>query len=972
MRLSNILFPKSDICNEIELYFKGIGFRFDDCDHVVLNKDGILSAETYFNSFSMRKWKKFTIVENVKVTLKLKGKFDITIFKTDLNEEGDLIREIILKEEFESEQPDEITLPCDSADGIVGWTLNALKDNSEFLGGYYSADVEESLKNDVYLAVGICTFKREQYIIANIDRLKSAIRDTKSPLCGKIKIFVSDNGQTLPYETINDDDVRIVYNKNLGGAGGFARCLIESLNSKERNKFTNFIFMDDDIVLDTNAIEKTFVFLSVLRKEYRESILGGAMFSTDRQYLQFENGGKLEGTRLFFNKRDVDMRISENVVKNEKEADVNYNAWCYCCVPYDIIKENNMPIPLFFHMDDIEFCLRNELPVITLNGINVWHLYKRGITSPKNDYYDVRNKLMITAEISPKRALNQAHNYLDIFTVETLKYHYARAINAFEGLIDFCKGFDYFRKLDTEKKHGKLFNNVRWKDATNEIRGRVQTCENKVSTKYTKYKNAIKILFAKKKGDKYLLNNNTAEDASKAKKVVVLNYQENQYVEYNKDIRLIFKCFAKYVKASYAIKHKLEDAVKEYNLRLSEVQNIDFWNTYLGLENKKYNKRILFVASDNNATSGAFRSMVALNVMLKEKYGVYTYVLLPSAGDGIELLRKNNLKYTIIESEDWIVKLDATKEETDNKKERLKEINGVALKQIEKFMRREKFDVVHVNTSYAFIAAEAACKLDIPVVWHLREFLEEDQDRCFVDKDYAVSLISRADRVIAISDSIKEKYESVFPENLTRIYNGIDERVYFDGEKTIFDGEKVIFICVGELSEYKGQHLLLEACGKLRREGFSNFEIRLVGRTTGAYIVKLKNIISKYGMHDNVKFYGKRKSVHELYKEADIICVCSKSEAFGRITVEAMMTGCLAIGADTAGTKEIIADGSDGILFRSGDSDDLCDKIRYVLDNKDKMKRIAACGRIKATNEFSAIKNAENVYRVYEDIWGGR
>ena len=970
MHLSKILFPKSDICNEIELYFKGIGFYFGENNRIVLKNNGILSGETYFNSFSIEKWKKYTVVDNVNLSLKLKGKFEIDICKMNLNGNGDLIRETIIKKEFESDEPEEITLPCEADDGIIYWKLTALIDNSEFISGYYSADIEESLQNDVYLAVGICTYKREQYIISNINRLKSAIKDTQSTIYGKIKIFISDNGQSLPYESINDDDVKIVYNKNLGGAGGFTRCLIESLNAEERNKFTNFIFMDDDVVLDINAIEKTFVFLSVLKKEYRNTVLGGAMFSTDRQYLQFENGAKLKGTSLIFNMRDVDMRISENIVKNEKEIDINYNAWCYCCVPFSIIKENNLPIPIFFHMDDIEFCLRNALPVITLNGINVWHLYKRGITSPKNDYYDVRNKLIMISEISPKLAAKQAHMYLDIFTVEVLRYHYARAINAFDGLIDFCKGFDYFRNLDTMKKHSELYNNIQWKDADKEIRSKVQTSQNSASTKYSKYKDATKIIFAKKKGNKYLLNNNSTEDSSKAKKITVLNYQENQYVEYKKNIRLLFKCFSKYIKAYYNIKYRLKDAVKEYNQRISEVQSIDFWNQYLGLENKTYNKKVLFVASDNNATSGAFRSMVALNVLLKEKYDIYTYVLLPSMGDGINLLRKNNLKFTVIESEDWIVKLDATKSEIDKKKEKIKSINSAAYKRIEKFMRQENFDLVHINTSYCYMAAEVAYKLNIPVVWHLREFLEEDQSKRFIDKEYAVELISKANKVIAISDSIKEKYKKVFSDNLLRIYNGIDEKVYFDGEKTIFADEKLVFMCVGMIGEYKGQHLLLEACGKIKSAGFNDFEIRLIGSINKSYYIKLKNIITKYGMGDNVKFLGRIDNVNEMYREADVMFVCSKSEAFGRITVEAMMTGCLVVGADTAGTKEIIEDGKDGILFHSGDSDDLCEKIQYVLDNKDKMKKIAACGRIKATTEFSAIRNAENVYGVYENIWG--
>lgn len=120
-------------------------------------------------------------------------------------------------------------------------------------------------------------------------------------------------------------------------------------------------------------------------------------------------------------------------------------------------------------MDDVEYGLRNAFPIITMNGINVWHLYKKGLIVAKNDYYDVRNKLIMLSEINPPAAIKLAWNYFSSFTNEVLKYHYARAINTFDGILDFAKGFDYFKNLDTQRRHGTLFNNVSWKDTSNEI-----------------------------------------------------------------------------------------------------------------------------------------------------------------------------------------------------------------------------------------------------------------------------------------------------------------------------------------------------------------------------------------------------------------------------------------------------------------------------------------------------------------------
>ena len=58
--------------------------------------------------------------------------------------------------------------------------------------------------------------------------------------------------------------------------------------------------------------------------------------------------------------------------------------------------------------------------------------------------------------------------------------------------------------------------------------------------------------------------------------------------------------------------------------------------------------KVLFAASDNNSSSGAFRSMVALNKILNTEFGVETLVVLPEEGDGAPLLEQAGVRYTVI------------------------------------------------------------------------------------------------------------------------------------------------------------------------------------------------------------------------------------------------------------------------------------------------------------------------------------
>ena len=74
---------------------------------------------------------------------------------------------------------------------------------------------------------------------------------------------------------------------------------------------------------------------------------------------------------------------------------------------------------------------------------------------------------------------------------------------------------------------------------------------------------------------------------------------------------------------------------------------------------------------------------------------------------------------------------------------------------------------------------------------------------------------------------------------------------------------------------------------------------------------------------------------------ADVILVCSQWEAFGRITVEAMLTGKAVIASANGGTTELIKDGENGLLYTYGN---------YIHC----LKRYSICVRIQMKNVASA------------------
>ena len=388
--------------------------------------------------------------------------------------------------------------------------------------------------------------------------------------------------------------------------------------------------------------------------------------------------------------------------------------------------------------------------------------------------------------------------------------------------------------------------------------------------------------------------------------------------------------------------------------------------------------KILFTPSDNNM-AGAFQSMVRLCKILQDEYGCEVLVLLRTRGRGEKLLDENGIPYKRIVSFNWIIPEHPIS--SFRRVELLVRIltkpfaqlyNRFAEKRIASLIKNEKIDIVHLNTTYIYVPALAAIKSEIPFVWHLREFLEEDQHKRIWNRKYGYELISKADAVITISNSLYMKYSKLLPNsNLLKIYNGIDEDYYAFLPHQILCKNIVHIVIVGTINESKGQIQAIEACKILVENGFNNFELVIVGEMT-KYAVSLREKTRKLGVDNYIKFVGLQRNTVSFYKKADIALVCSRFEAFGRVTVEAMMGGCLVIGANSGGTVELIDDQKTGLLYESGDARSLAQKLEYAIKNRDEAKIIAENGQKYMLRNMTARINAEKVYKLYKKILENR
>lgn len=104
---------------------------------------------------------------------------------------------------------------------------------------------------------------------------------------------------------------------------------------------------------------------------------------------------------------------------------------------------------------------------------------------------------------------------------------------------------------------------------------------------------------------------------------------------------------------------------------------------------------------------------------------------------------------------------------------------------------------------------------------------------------------------------------------------------------------------------YKGQQYIIEALGKLKKQGVTNFEYQLVGGGDDSY---LRSVAKKNNVEDQIVFLGAlpHSEVFDWLDSIDIYTQPSRQEGLPRALIEAMSRGLPAFGAKTAGIPELL------------------------------------------------------------------
>lgn len=118
-----------------------------------------------------------------------------------------------------------------------------------------------------------------------------------------------------------------------------------------------------------------------------------------------------------------------------------------------------------------------------------------------------------------------------------------------------------------------------------------------------------------------------------------------------------------------------------------------------------------------------------------------------------------------------------------------------------------------------------------------------------------------------------------------------------------------------------------------------------------------------------VEWWGHRADMPAVYAQSSVICLPSAyGEGVPRVLIEGAASGRALVATDTPGCREIVRDGTNGLLVAPRSSASLSAALAALVSDAGRRRAMGAAGRQIAVDEFSIERVIAETLRVYEGV----
>jgi YD repeat-containing protein len=288
-----------------------------------------------------------------------------------------------------------------------------------------------------------------------------------------------------------------------------------------------------------------------------------------------------------------------------------------------------------------------------------------------------------------------------------------------------------------------------------------------------------------------------------------------------------------------------------------------------------------------------------------------------------------------------------------------------------RYLRRHRIQVAHSYDASGNLVAPVARMAGVPVVvtsqLSYRTLLEAGTVRLARLSDrfaHAVLVNCEAVRRHMIED------EGVPAGRVELVYNGVETAEFHpaaepEPKPEALQGSTLVIGTVCVLRPEKALPMLQEAFARLL-PAHPRLKLAIVGE--GAELPKLRETAARLGLNENCLLAPATRDVARWMRAMDIFVLPSYSEAFSNSLLEAMACGCCVVGSRVGGTPELIGENERGLLFQSGNVEDLAAQLARLIADGDLRRELGARAARFAGERLSIEVAVERTCALWEKL----
>ena len=172
-----------------------------------------------------------------------------------------------------------------------------------------------------------------------------------------------------------------------------------------------------------------------------------------------------------------------------------------------------------------------------------------------------------------------------------------------------------------------------------------------------------------------------------------------------------------------------------------------------------------------------------------------------------------------------------------------------------------------------------------------------------------------------------------------------------------------IFLYVGRITARKGIKTLLQACAILKKQGYSDYTLLIVGK--GDQQDELEAFIKEQDFPEQVNWVGwvDYGSLGAYFQQADIFVFPTFEDVWGMVVPEAMVFGKPILCSNGAASCELVVEGENGYIFDPSNAQELSEKMRIFIDNPDLIESMGESSR-----QLISQKTPETAAKAYVEV----